>query len=190
MPLLSKEAQTVDLTSVCWILPYSDCLHGITIKMLHSPLPCGALFNHSKFKWWWIGEVVFIYSSDIDHAILKAHGLSFRGQSWAVIIEVLHLNSYGPRSSFWGQIWKPVECKININLLGTILLLIRLMFAAVLTELTIADAYNFCVICSIDQVHGLSVREFTQPDVCCLFINNQPVVNVTVFGIPWRTHVN
>lgn len=52
------------------------------------------------------------------------------------------------------------------------------------TELTVSDAYNFSVICSIDQELGLPVRHFIEPDLCCFFIDDQPVVNVTVFGVP------
>lgn len=53
-------------------------------------------------------------------------------------------------------------------------------------ELTIGDAYNFGIICPIDQESGLSVRQFIQPDICCLFINNQPVVIIFDFSIPIR----
>lgn len=52
------------------------------------------------------------------------------------------------------------------------------------TELTIGDAYNFGIICSIDQELGLSVRQFIQLDVSCVFIYYQPVVIITNLGIP------
>lgn len=57
------------------------------------------------------------------------------------------------------------------------------MITLIFKQLTIGDAYNICIICSIDQELGLSVRQFTQPDICCLFINNQPVVIIADFGI-------
>lgn len=44
------------------------------------------------------------------------------------------------------------------------------------TELTIGDAYNFGTIRSIHHELGLSVRQFFQSYICCLFINYQPVV--------------
>lgn len=46
------------------------------------------------------------------------------------------------------------------------------------TELTFGDADNFGIVCSVDQELGFSVGQFVQPDICCLFINKQPVVNV------------
>lgn len=58
------------------------------------------------------------------------------------------------------------------------------MITVIFTELTIADAYNFGIIRSIDQELGFSVRQFIQPDICCLCINGQPVVIILDFGIP------
>lgn len=58
------------------------------------------------------------------------------------------------------------------------------------TKLTIGDAYNFDIICSIAQVLGLSVRQFIQPDICCPFINNQPVVNIADFSIPMSMKIH
>lgn len=58
------------------------------------------------------------------------------------------------------------------------------------TELTIGDAYNFSIVCSIDQEFGLSVRQFVQLDICCLPVNNQPVVTVAEFDIPMKMKIH
>lgn len=60
------------------------------------------------------------------------------------------------------------------------------MVKQVCTVLTSGDTYYFGIICSIDQVLGLSVRQFIQFDICCFLINNQPVVIITDFCIPER----
>lgn len=64
------------------------------------------------------------------------------------------------------------------------------MTTVVFTELTIGDAYNFSIVCSIDQEFGLSVGQFVQPDICCLPINSQPVVTVAEFDIPMNMKIH
>lgn len=66
----------------------------------------------------------------------------------------------------------------------------RIMITVIFTELTIGDAYNFGIICSIDQELGLSVGQFFQLDIRCVSINNQPVVIIFDFGIPMNMKIH
>ncbi len=63
------------------------------------------------------------------------------------------------------------------------------MITLLFIKLTIADADDFGIVSSIDQVLGLSVRQFIQLDISRLFIDNQPVVIILDFGIPMDTKI-
>lgn len=130
--------------------------------------------------------MILIYSSDIDEVILVAHGVSCGRQSGTVIVEILNLDGYCPSGSFGRDLCKTGENVNNFYLFCT-LLDARDKLSQ---KLTIGVARNYDRVCSIDQVLGFSVRKFPQPDISCPFINNQPVVNVLKFGIPFKYKIH
>lgn len=103
-----------------------------------------------------------------------------------MIVEILNLDGYCPSGSFGRDLCKTVENVNNFDLFCT-LLVARDKLSR---KLTIGDADNFADVCSIAQVLGFSVRQFAQPDISCPFINNQPVVNVLKFGIPFKYKIH
>ncbi len=81
-----------------------NCKLFLTIQRLYDPFLLAALLNDSKVKRCRIGEFVFIFGCDVDGVIVEAHGLTCSGQYRTVIIEVLHLKSYGPCGCFIGPV--------------------------------------------------------------------------------------
>lgn len=72
--------------------------------MLHCPFLLSPPLNHRELKWCRIGEIVFVYGRDVDHIILDAHVLAFSGQFRTVVVEVLHLDGYGPCGRLGGNL--------------------------------------------------------------------------------------
>lgn len=73
---------------------------GLTVQVLHMPLALRVLWDDGEVQGRSVWKLVPIMSVDHDVVFRETQSLHSAGQSGAVVVEVLHLDGYGPRGSF------------------------------------------------------------------------------------------